>query len=56
MSKHFLVNLKAYASLVGAVLTAVSTEFAHPVLSAAIAVSSALVVWRVPNADADEVA
>jgi hypothetical protein len=53
LSKHFLKNLKAYASLVGAVLTAVSTEYTSKPLTAAIAVAAALVVWRVPNQDTD---
>lgn len=52
MSKHFLTNLKAYASLVGAVLTAVSTEFDNKLVVVAVAVCAALVVWRVPNSDA----
>jgi uncharacterized membrane protein (DUF4010 family) len=52
MSKHFLVNLKAYASLAGSVLTAVSTEFHSPIITVAVAVCAAIVVWRVPNADA----
>lgn len=50
MSKHFLVNAKAYASLLGSVLTAVSTAFHSPILTAAIAVCSAIAVWKVPNA------
>lgn len=51
MSKHFLENLKAYASLAGTVLTALSTEFHSVYLTAAVAVCAALVVWRVPNQD-----
>lgn len=50
MNKHLLTNAKAYASLLGSVLTAVSTTFHSPVLTAAIAVCSAVAVWTVPNA------
>jgi hypothetical protein len=50
VNKHLLVNAKAYASLLGSVLTAVSTTFHSPILTAAIAVCSAVAVWTVPNA------
>lgn len=46
---HVLKNAKAYASLVGAVLTAVSTTYDSKVLTAAIAVCAAVAVWRIPN-------
>lgn len=52
MSKHVQANLKAYASLVGAVATALSTVYDSKPLTAVVAVAAALVVWRVPNTDA----
>lgn len=50
MNKHFLVNAKAYASLVGSILTALSTTYDSKVITAAVAVCAAVAVWRVPNA------
>lgn len=50
MSKHFLANLKAYASLVGAVATAASTVYDNKILTLVVAVAASVVVWRVPNA------
>lgn len=51
MNQHILENAKAYASLLGTVLTALSTTLDSPYLTAAIAVCSAVAVWRVPNKD-----
>jgi uncharacterized membrane protein (DUF4010 family) len=53
MNKHVLANLKAYASLVGAILTAVSTQLDSPVVTVAVAVCSAIVVWAAPNTPAE---
>jgi hypothetical protein len=53
MNKHLLANAKAYASLLGAILTAVSTSYDSKVLTAIIAVLAAVVVWSVPNSDAE---
>ena len=54
MNQHLLANAKAYASLVGAVITAVlGTVPPHTtlfvVLTALAAVATAVTVWRVPN-------
>jgi len=53
MNKHVLANLKAYASLVGAILAAVSTELHSVPLTVAVAVCAAIVVWRAPNTPAE---
>lgn len=53
MNKHVLANLKAYASLVGAILTAASTELHSTVLTVLVAVCAAVVVWSAPNTPAE---
>jgi hypothetical protein len=50
MNKHFLINAKAYASLIGSVLTAVSVTYDSKPLTAVIAALAAVAVWRIPNA------
>lgn len=54
MRANLLANAKAYASLVGAIVTAVlgtvpphSTAFT--VLTIASAIATAVITWRVPN-------
>lgn len=52
MSKHFVTSLKAYASLVGAVATALAAVYTTPILTAVAAVATAVVVWKVPKIEA----
>lgn len=56
MSKHVLVNAKAYAALVGTALTAVvaSLDTVPVWLKVASAVATAVATWKIPNADASE--
>jgi hypothetical protein len=54
--KHFMENAKAYASLVGAIATALLGVFAADsevgkVLTIVSVVATAFVTWRVPNAE-----
>ena len=55
MNDHLLANAKAYAALVGSVLTAVlATSTDLPAwVSVVAAVCTAIATWSVPNADAD---
>lgn len=58
MNKHLLTNAKAYASLLGTVLTALSGVYTADsrvghVVTAVLAVLTALGVWAVPNAAQD---
>jgi hypothetical protein len=55
MNAHVLANAKAYAALVGSVCTALVGIYGPDsdlgkVLTAVVAVCSAVAVWRVPNA------
>jgi hypothetical protein len=56
VSKHVLINAKAYAALVGTALTAVISSLdTVPVwLKVASAVATAVATWKIPNADASE--
>lgn len=54
---HVLTNAKAYASLAGAIATALLGVYAADtpfgqVLTVIAVVATALVTWRVPNAEA----
>jgi anaerobic C4-dicarboxylate transporter len=56
MNSHVLQSAKAYAALIGAVLTALvgtltPDDPAYRVLTIVLAVVTALAVYRVPNAD-----
>jgi hypothetical protein len=56
MNEHVLANAKAYAALLGSVLTALlgtippQTQAWH-ILTAVSAVCTAVAVWRIPNAE-----
>lgn len=56
MNQHLLDNAKAYAALVGSIITAVlGTVPPHTtlfiVLTALSAVATAVATWRIPNAE-----